>query len=104
MTLYVKRRIPVEAIQVLPDNHDEVLKFVGTYDSSDKVGDSIEEPYVRFGNSQHAHSVLDRLHDAWIPFEYGDWIIRGVQGELYPHKGDLFPQVYEEYTDEADRT
>lgn len=97
MTLYVKKPIPVEAIQVLPDNHKEVLEFVGSYDSRDKNGSLIEEPYVLFGNEQAAHKVLDRLHDTWIPFQYEDWIIRGIQGELYPHKGDLFPQVYEEY-------
>ncbi len=25
----------------------------------------------------------------------GDWIIRGVQGELYPCKPDIFEQTYE---------
>jgi hypothetical protein len=25
----------------------------------------------------------------------GDWIIRGVQGELYPCKPDIFKQTYE---------
>lgn len=27
--------------------------------------------------------------------ELGDWIIRGVQGELYPCKPDIFEQTYE---------
>jgi hypothetical protein len=26
----------------------------------------------------------------------GDWIIRGVQGEFYPCKPDIFEQIYEE--------
>ena len=26
---------------------------------------------------------------------YGDWIIRGVQGEFYPIKPDIFEQTYE---------
>ena len=26
----------------------------------------------------------------------GDWIIRGVKGELYPCKPDIFEQTYEE--------
>lgn len=26
----------------------------------------------------------------------GDWIIRGVQGELYPCKPDIFAETYEE--------
>lgn len=27
--------------------------------------------------------------------DIGDWIIRGVQGELYPCKPDIFEQTYE---------
>jgi hypothetical protein len=27
--------------------------------------------------------------------EVGDWIIRGVKGELYPCKPDIFTQTYE---------
>ena len=35
---------------------------------------------------------------------WGDWIIRGVQGELYPCKPDIFEQTYEPVdTDEMER-
>jgi len=30
----------------------------------------------------------------------GDWIIRGVNGEFYPCKPDVFEQTYEEVPDE----
>ena len=30
----------------------------------------------------------------------GDWIIKGVQGEFYPCKPDIFEQTYEAVTDE----
>ena len=30
----------------------------------------------------------------------GDWIIRGVQGEFYPCKPDIFEATYEEANDE----
>ena len=29
----------------------------------------------------------------------GDWVIRGVRGELYPCKPDIFEATYEEVTD-----
>ncbi len=32
--------------------------------------------------------------------EPGDWIIRGVQGEFYPCKPDIFEQTYEEASDD----
>jgi hypothetical protein len=39
--------------------------------------------------------VYDTLHDTWVTFEYGDWIIKGVKGEFYPCKSDVFEQSYE---------
>ena len=39
--------------------------------------------------------VYDELHDTWVRFEYGDWIIRGVKGEFYPCKPDVFEATYE---------
>lgn len=97
MTLYIKKPIPVEAIQVREDNWDEVYDFADTFYIHEKSEYEREDSYVDFWYSEDGPAVFDELHNVWVPFEYGDWIIRGVQGELYPHKGDLFPQVYEEY-------
>ena len=38
--------------------------------------------------------VYDRLHDVWVPLEVGDWIVKGVKGELYPVKADVFAEIY----------
>ena len=40
--------------------------------------------------------TLEGTHRADI----GDWIIKGVQGELYPCKPDIFEQTYEEVKDD----
>ena len=32
----------------------------------------------------------------------GDYIIKGVNGEFYPCKPDIFEKTYERVTDEAD--
>lgn len=39
--------------------------------------------------------VWDYLHQTWVKFEIGDWIIRGIKGELYPCKDDIFKATYE---------
>jgi len=39
--------------------------------------------------------VYDRLHDTWVQFEWNDWIIKGIQGEFYPCKPDVFQAAYE---------
>ncbi len=36
--------------------------------------------------------------------EYGDWIIRGIQGELYPCKDDIFRATYGPSDVDADAT
>jgi hypothetical protein len=35
---------------------------------------------------------------------WGDWIIRGVAGELYPCKPDIFEATYEEVEEEINET
>lgn len=97
MTRYVKRPIPVEALQVTQDNKDEVLEFVGKIRFFDGEADEFDMTPVRLTD---VPEVFDALHGSWIKFEYGDYIIRGIQGELYPHKGDIFLEVYEEYVEE----
>lgn len=42
-------------------------------------------------------STLEGLHWAGP----GDWIIRGVQGEFYPIKPDIFEATYEQVSDDA---
>lgn len=34
-------------------------------------------------------------HDSWLPLTPGDWVIRGVKGEFYPCKADIFDATYE---------
>lgn len=43
--------------------------------------------------------VIDTLEGRMSARE-GDWIIRGVQGEFYPIKPDIFEQTYEEVSDD----
>ena len=39
--------------------------------------------------------VWDYQHKTWIKYDLGDWIIRGIKGELYPCKDDIFKATYE---------
>ena len=99
MTQYVKKRIPVEAVHFDPETDgfevaveklDEFLPE-GWLDVTDP--EDWEDPEVR------QLAVWDKLHNTWVTFYDGDWIIKGIQGEYYPHNGKLFPQVYEEYVE-----
>lgn len=51
---------------------------------------------VKLNDVDREFTVYDRLHDTWVKFEYGDWILKGVQGEFYPCRHDVFEATYEE--------
>lgn len=97
MTLYVKKRIPVEARHFDPETYglDAALRHLyelvdpGYIDVTDP--EDWEDPEVR------QLAVWDKLHNVWVPFYDGDWIIKGVQGEFYPCNEEVFAQTYEEY-------
>lgn len=75
-----KRPVIIEAIQWLDDNFQELEDF-----GSDR--DIISNP-----DGTLTICTLEGNHTA----QKKDWIIRGVQGEVYPCKPDIFEQTYEE--------
>jgi hypothetical protein len=46
------------------------------------------------GRLMHEHGWIDTLEDGHNVCP-GDWIIRGVKGEMYPVKPDIFAATYE---------
>jgi hypothetical protein len=40
--------------------------------------------------------------EGWMKVKDGDWIIKGVKGEFYPCKPDIFEQTYEKVEETSD--
>lgn len=74
-----KKPVEIEAVLLTPLTITEVEEFVG--------GDAAVD-HKRGG------LVIATLEGA-MHASMGDWIIRGVQGEFYPCKPDIFEQTYE---------
>jgi hypothetical protein len=74
---FVKRPIEIEAIQWKGDNDLEIRMFMNQ-------PLNIEEGEVIF-------RTLEGLEHASV----GDWIIKGIKGEFYPCKPDVFERTYE---------
>ena len=80
MTQYRKKPVVIEAVQWTGQNIAEINNFA-------------------FGHVQGAVNkdcsflvgTLEGPHTASV----GDWIIRGVKGEFYPCKPDIFAATYE---------
>lgn len=88
---YRKKPVEIEAVQWTGENLEEIKAFVGEsliYDIIDtawKVGKG--RPYVLM--------KIKTLEGDMIASE-GDYIIKGIAGEFYPCKPDIFKATYEE--------
>lgn len=49
----------------------------------------------RRGPDEMYGEVYDYLHDSWIKVEKGQVVIKGTQGEFYPHAVPLFYENYD---------
>lgn len=82
-----KKPVVIEAVQFTKTNKEEIKEFCK---NGRKVDDFvIDEKGVAFC----AVHTLEGIHLA----KEGDWIIKGVKGEFYPCKQDIFEMTYEEY-------
>ena len=80
-----KKPVVIEAIQYRPhENCGEVGRFMGFNDDDDYECEESE-------NDEYAIETLEGV--MWA--QPGDWIIRGVAGEFYPCKPDIFAATYE---------
>lgn len=78
MPKYRKKPVVIEAVQFTgtKENYAEILKFC---------------PYVGILPKCLLIKTLEGTHKA----NHGDWIIKGVKGEFYPCKPDIFEMTYE---------
>lgn len=88
MRKYVKKPVVIEAVQWDGGNLDEVMTFCN--------GDASYELMAR-GTSELVIAILEdggsmARHVASV----GDFIIKGVAGEFYPCKPDIFAATYQE--------
>ena len=79
MSKYMKKPVTIEAIQWTGDNEEEILDFCNgksTFAAADK------------------EIVINTL-EGTMHASKGDFIIKGVHGEYYPCKPDIFAETYE---------
>ncbi len=86
MDKYRKKPIEVEAIQYTPMSREACIRF------SDAVGHTaIDEE----GEEYEILNLKIETLEGTMRCKVGDWIIRGVEGEIYPCKNSIFQKTYE---------
>jgi len=93
MTKFRKKPIVIEAFRMGIDNIPDWFM--------DKVSDNTiilcsSRPYYAdpFDHSYKTWCEIETL-EGTMTGDYGDWIIQGVNGEIYPCKPDVFSKTYE---------
>ncbi len=82
-----KRPVVIEAMQLTDENKNRVFNWVGGNRYADHVNGS---PVLKIGTLEGDMTA-----------SLGDWIIKGVKGEFYPCKPEIFEATYEAITQEV---
>lgn len=76
---FKKKPVVIDAVQFTGDNWKEIVAFITV-------------PYKAFVEGQY---LMIHTLEGELRADKGDWIIKGVKGEFYPCKPDIFEQTYE---------
>lgn len=78
---YIKKPIPIEALQIVY-NPDEIHAFLGENVS-----------FTLTIDSQNVTVIIHAFEGDMIA-HFGDYIIKGIKGEFYPCRRDVFEESY----------
>ena len=88
MAKYRKKPVVVDAMQFNGSNFQETFDWVGQWEPED------DGPGMWQDKDDSEALIIDTLEGEHRANK-GDFIIRGVAGEFYPCKPDIFEQTYE---------
>ena len=97
MPKYRKKPVVVEAVRWTGSNLEEIRNFVG----SDLIEDYMEHFDIERALKEMLVDIAIDTLEGTMRVDYGDYIIKGVNNELYPCKPDIFLATYEEVMEDG---
>ena len=94
MPLFKKKPVIIEAIRWYGDNLVEVLEFTGKHPKFEEWFSSFEQYEKTVVESGYIFKIFTL--EGTMSAKPGDWIIKGISGEHYPCKPDIFDKTYEQ--------
>jgi hypothetical protein len=88
MKKYRKKPVVIEAIQLTEHNAEEIT-FLDPVGKISREMDGVAE------NPKPTGRLAITTLEGTMFAEIGDWIIKGIKGEYYPCKPDIFEATYE---------
>ena len=86
---YRKKPVVIQAIEWTGSNLREVIEFTGLHESANKWA------WEEYENIVARHGLKIFTLECITMATIGDMIIRGVHGEFYPCKPDIFAKTYD---------
>lgn len=86
MATYRKRPVLIEAYQLAEGNWDKLHLWSGAL---------IQTRFRDGERDKREHCLVIPTLEGEMLAEPGDWIVKGVKGEFYPVKDDIFQLTYE---------
>ena len=81
MPKYTKKPVTIEAVQWTGKNRTEILNFC-------------TDGYVSYPNADDKPEFKIQTLEGLMTATVGDYIIKGIKGEFYPCKEDIFLETY----------
>lgn len=91
---YRKKPVEIEAVQWTGDNQREMFDFLTDGQCKDDYMTAYGENFYIDHNKVRGGLIIRTLEGEHIA-SIGDYIIRGIKGEFYPCKPDIFEKTYE---------
>ena len=87
-----KKPVVIDAVQWTGNNMEEVLPFFGDLSKLPSDGAHV---HPGIGNTPALGTLDIPTLEGVMTASAGDWIIKGVKGEFYPCKPDIFAATYD---------
>lgn len=97
MAKFRKKPVVVEAVRWTGSNLEEIRNFVG----SDLIEECVELFDIKRTLKEMLVDIAIDTLEGTMRVDYGDYIIKGVKGEFYPCKPDIFLATYEEVIEDG---
>jgi hypothetical protein len=81
MPKYTKKPVTIDAVQWTGKNRTEILNFC-------------TNGYVNYSNAKLEPELKIQTLEGLMTATVGDYIIKGIKGEFYPCKEDIFLETY----------
>ena len=90
------RKLPVEI---------QAMQYLGTWECISelrKFGGDLSDRELIFPEQPSGEPIIKTL-EGDMKVSYGDYVIKGINGEMYPCKPDIFCKTYDEVCSRAPR-